>query len=364
MATYPTKLAESFASKALYIYFARAVSEAITNQDYEGEIEGRASKLNISTFSEISEKTYTGANLSVDDLEESNAQLVTDQAKAFYFRVKSYDKFRSYIKNPEGTILNQTANTLKKVVDQYVLGLYGDVQAGHRIGTDYTTGTVEIDADGNVTGSGTTFTAAMVGRGFKADGHSVWYRVKTFTDATNIVIEDDLDDVDSDYTGGAISAGASYTIEAVTAVQVTKSNIYAQLSTLQSKLTNAEIPDDDRWIVVPTEVAGLIRQASEFVNEGSSSENNRVVQNGMLPGTIAGFRPYEVSDSRLGGNSTDGWHVLAGHRSFITFAMGLTENGMEDLIGNFGKAYKSLYVYGAKVVDERRKAGAELFCKL
>jgi hypothetical protein len=45
-------------------------------------------------------------------------------------------------------------------------------------------------------------------------------------------------------------------------------------------------------------------------------------------------------------------------------AMGMTEQGTEDLIGNFGKAYKSLYVYGAKVIDERRKALVELYCKL
>jgi hypothetical protein len=44
--------------------------------------------------------------------------------------------------------------------------------------------------------------------------------------------------------------------------------------------------------------------------------------------------------------------------------MGLTENGVEDAIGNFGKKYKSLYFYGAKVPDERRKALAEGFWKL
>ncbi len=35
----------------------------------------------------------------------------------------------------------------------------------------------------------------------------------------------------------------------------------------------------------------------------------------------------------------------------------------EDLIGNFGSAYKDLFVYGAKVADERRKFGAHAFVK-
>lgn len=40
--------------------------------------------------------------------------------------------------------------------------------------------------------------------------------------------------------------------------------------------------------------------------------------------------------------------------------MAFVETGIEDLQANFGKAYKGLNVYGAKVVDERRKALAAL----
>ncbi len=193
MATYPTKLAEAFANKAEEIFYANSISADITNQDYEGEIRDKFSILNILTFGKILTHTYTGANMTVDDLTESSGQLVTDQAKDIYFRVKSYDKFRSYVKNPDSTVMTQTANELKKVVDTFVLGFWADVAAGNRIGTDYTTGTVTVDAvTGAVTGSGTTFVAGMVGKGFKATGHTVWYRVKTFTSTTSIVIEDDL----------------------------------------------------------------------------------------------------------------------------------------------------------------------------
>lgn len=107
------------------------------------------------------------------------------------------------------------------MIDAYILGLYTDVASGNRVGTDYTTGTVAVAATtGVVTGTGTTFTSAMVGTGFKAAGHSQWYHIKTYTSATEITIEDDKDDETSSYTGGAISAGATYTIEAATAVTV------------------------------------------------------------------------------------------------------------------------------------------------
>lgn len=361
MASYPTKLVEAFASQALKIYFQESVSEAITNNDYEGEIRDRSSKLNILTFSEVTEKTYTGANMTPDDPTESNAQLVTDQAKAFYFKVKSYDTFRSFIKNPENTIIEQTGRTLKKVVDQYVLGFYTDVASGQRIGTDYDTGTVTVDdTTGLVTGSGTTFTSAMVGKGFKATGHSVWYRVKTFTTTESIVIEDDSDDETSAYTGGAIAGGTAYTIEASTKLQITKNTVYQYITKMSEILDDSEIPEEDRFLVVSPNIAGLIRQAPEYVNVGNEVARNEVVKRGMV-GEFAGFRVYKASTTRMSGNNTDGYHVLGGHKSAITYAMGLTENGLEDLIGNFGKAYKSLYVYGAKVPDERRKGLVEGF---
>ena len=365
MATYPTKLAEIFSTKVMVIYYANAVSEDITNQDYEGEVKDKASVLNIMTFSKILSHTYTGATMSVDDLTESSGQLTTSQAKDFYFRVKSYDKFRSYIKNPEGTILAQTALELKKVIDTYVLGFYTKAGAGNRIGTDYTTGTVSIDVSGNVTGTGTTFTAAMVGKPFKATGHSVWYLVSAYTSATAIAITDDVEDPSTiPYTGGVIAGGAAFTVQAATPVQMTSSTIFDQINQLTVKLNNQEIPAEDRWIVVPPEVSALIKLNANFNPSGVPEAYGRfsTPPNGRIGGKLAGFEVYE--SPRVVGDSVNGWHIMAGHKSAITFALGLTETGMEDLIGNFGKAYKSLYVYGAKVVDERRKALAELFGKL
>jgi hypothetical protein len=364
MSDYPTKLAEAFAYKALDIFYRTSVADAITNSEYEGEIKDKTSKLNVLTFGAIDADTYTGADMTADDLTESNSQLVTDQAKSIYFRVLSYEVFRSYVKNPESTVQKQVASRIKQIIDQYVLGLYGDVAAGNRDGTDYTTGTVTVTVTtGAVAGSGTTFTSAMVGQGFQADGHTDWYRVKTYTNATTIVIEDDKDDETSAYTGGAIAGGSTYTVQANTAIQVTASTIFARISALATKLTNAEIPDEDRWLVLPASIATLVKQSDEYVGIGSEG-GREAVQNGRMPGMFAGFNVYEVADGRVSGDSSDGFHCLGGHKSAICFAMGMTENGIEDAIGNFGKKYKSLWVYGAKVADERRKALVEGFWKL
>jgi len=56
--------------------------------------------------------------------------------------------------------------------------------------TDYVTGTVSVSAGGTaVTGSGTTFTAAMVGRFIKFTDDGYWYEISAFTDTTHITIK-------------------------------------------------------------------------------------------------------------------------------------------------------------------------------
>ena len=152
----------------------------ITNQDYEGEIKDKLSRLKIMTFGAIDWVPYTGADIDAVEAQESVGELVTDQQKAYRFVIPSLSKFHSWIKNPEGTLVDSTAKKLKELIDSFILGLYGDVAAGNRVGTDYTTGTVTVDeTTGVVTGDGTTFTSAMVGRPFKAVGHTKWYRVKS-----------------------------------------------------------------------------------------------------------------------------------------------------------------------------------------
>lgn len=73
---------------------------------------------------------------------------------------------------------------------------------------DYTTGTITTLANGGtaVTGSGTTFTADMVGRWIKINSEGNWYKISGYTSATAITLL-------MPYQGTAISGGSeSFTI--------------------------------------------------------------------------------------------------------------------------------------------------------
>lgn len=363
---YATKLAEGFSQKLMKEVYDRSLTDVVVNRDYEGEINGVGSKMNILNIARISEKTYTGANLSADSLYENNATLTIDQYKSFYWNEKTIDRWKSYIKNPHSTVVAQKADERAKNMDEFVFGLYGDVSAGNRVGTDYTTGDVTVDVTtGVVTGNGTTFTSAMVGKGFKATGHTTWYRVKSYSGATAIVIEDDKDDVDSAYTGGAIAGGTSYEIEAATVLAITSSTILAQIGQLKLKLDlaeangNSSVPESDRFLVLPPEAIDLLTNGATGITLHVPEVYTELVKKGLVT-MLKGFKVF--MSNRLTGDNTDGYHVLAGHANWCTFAEKLLESDMEeDLIGNFGSAYKDLFVYGAKVTDQRRHFAAEGF---
>lgn len=368
MSAYGTKLAEGFSNKVMRFVYDKSLLSKITNRNYEGEINSVGSKLNILDFDQVTEKTYANVALTADDLTENNGQLIIDQYKSFFWKEKVLARWLSYIKNPHAIIVKQVSDLRRKNMDTFVFGLYADVGAGNKVGTDYTTGSVTVDVTtGIVTGSGTTFTSAMVGRPFKALGHSSWYRVKTFSTTESIVIEDDLDDIDSAYTGGAIAGGATFTVQASTVLTITAANLLEKIGALKLALDEAEangyvsVPDEDRWLVLPPRIIDLIPRATGIALHVPAVYEN-LIRKGMVT-MLLGFKVF--SSNRLSGNNTDGFRVLAGHPQWMTFAdKVLTARMQEDLDGDFGTAYKDLFVYGAKVKDLMRHSASEGFWKV
>lgn len=339
--------------------YANAFFDMIVNRDYEGDINNVGSKLNILSFTKLTEQVYTGANLTPASLSEDNAQLVIDQFKSFYWKENTLAKWQSYIKEPRPTIVKQTASERLKNVDIFVLGFYNRIAAGNRVGTDYTTGTVSIDVNGNVTGSATTFTSTMVGKGFIATGLSKYYRIVTFTDSTHIAIQLDVyDDTVTAYDGGVITS-ATYTIQANTPVAITGSNIAQEILKLKQILDSKEVPAEDRYLVLPTQVAQYVPVGTNIILNVDEAYAD-LVKKGFLT-QLYGFNI--MSSARVQGDNVNGFHAIACNRNWLTFADKVLESGMEeDQIGNFGSAYKDLYVYGAHVTDNRLKFATELFC--
>lgn len=362
-----TKVAEGFSQRLLKELYGVSMIDKICNRDYQGEINGVGSKLNIYNVDRINERDYVkNNNGNPDDLYERNALLEITKKKMFYWAEYTIDDWISYIKDVHSTVVNQKANQRAKNMDEYFLGWYSDVAAGNRVGTDEAAGTVAIDVDGNVTGTNTAFTAAMVGRGFKATGHTKWYRVKTYTSGTAIVIEQDLDDETATYNGGVIAGGTPYTLEAATPITLTTSNLLQYFALMKLKLNIAErlgkseVPTEGRWAILPPEFEDVVVRANGVALHVPEAYSE-LVKAGFL-GMFQGFKIF--ISNRLTGDNTDGFHILAGHNNWLTVAEKLLSADIEEEIkGDFGTAFKDLFVYGGKVTDTRRHFATEMFAK-
>lgn len=363
MADYASTLNTLFSQKLIQKTFDKSIARQITNQDYEGEVKDKTSVLKILSLNLGEWANYTGS-LTYANPTETVATLTTDQEKSITFQIRDISKFKSWIKDPKSPVLEQQAAKLGKLWDTFVLGLYADAAAGNWYGTSYTAGTVAVAATtGVVTGSATTFASGMVGKPFKAAGHTKWYRVKSYSSTTEIVIEDDSDDTASAYTGGAISGGAAYEIQANTVLTIDGSTnkVSTMLMTLKQLMDEKDgVPAEGRFCVLPPVGHTSILKDTTFKYDIQSSQEE-MLKNGYL-GMAFGFKLYMSND--LTGDNTSGFHVLAGHVGGITFAEGLSQ-GPESLRleGDFADGYRELRIYGAKVADERRKFLAHAFVK-
>ncbi|HBI17149.1 MAG TPA: hypothetical protein DDY52_03300 [Candidatus Moranbacteria bacterium] len=366
-----------YQTKALQKFFQRSMYVDVVNDNFEAQnvSDPKMKKKVDKKFKEFVVTTLTGGGWKSTDgvstitytkVTEVISRLIVGTFLEIADEIPSVAAFASAVEDPDSEIINQAGQALYEEMDQAILAFYADAAAGNWLGTSYVTGTVTITVTtGAVVGVGTTFAASMVGKPFRADGHSKWFRVKTFTDTTHIVIEDDSDDTDSAYTGGAIAGGSSYEIQANTCLAITQSNFKYNLDVLSGMLKGAP-NDGKRWLALPELAAKPVLLKATELNPSIKEVFDETVAKGKVA-KASGFDLYFLPDEWFTGDNTDGFMCVGGHKSFITGAFGYIENistikaeqnpnGHSDLI-------KGLFGHGEKVADERRKAGVAFYAK-
>lgn len=362
--TLGTNYGEHYGRNSLKLYFESSISSKITNSKYEGKLKGgRGDRFNILTYGINEWEDYTGADITFNDVEEIEGTLILSEQRNNSFRIMDWDRFKSYSTDIESTELGSVAERLKQEVDGFNLALVSE--AGSRVGTDYDTGTVTVVVTtGAVTGVGTTFTADMVGDPITFAGTDGVFRVATYTSGTAITVVD-MDDA-TVYSGGAVTAGSAYVIEANAVLTVTKDTIDAAILLAKEKLdrkgTNGDYcPKKNRFLVVPSKIESILLQSAQLTPYTPSAYED-VTKLGII-GMYRGFKVY-VHEEVAGDNLT-GYHCLAGHEAGITHAfvpVGATQTVR--LESNFGKGLKQLVSYGSKVLEARRKCLCDVFIKV
>ena len=374
--------AQQFSKSLLKNVFRKTYLKDVANRDYETpgnddpkstkSIKSMNQKFTITSLFSNGWGSYSGSDLSFTAVKEVVSTLTIDTFKALSDKVMSLAAFKSSVTDPDSAVIESAAQKLRVILQKAVLAMYADAGAGNWLGTPYTTGTVAVTTGtGAVTGTGTTFTASMVGKPFKAAGHTKWYRVKTYSSGTSIVIENDSDDETSYYDGGTIGAGAAYEVQANTKLAVTSSTIAGHLATMSQMLDEASygdhdettVPEDGRFVLLPAAAKATLVQASQFNRDIEMTYKDTVVEGKV--GRAYGLDIILAKTTWFQGDSTNGYFCIFGQKSWLTYGMGFVDPvnliPAKDNQTNFGNLIKGLFGYGFKVADSRRHCGGVLY---
>lgn len=126
----------------------------------------------------------------------------------------------------------------------------------------------------------------------------------------------------------------------------TAGKAYEYLVDLGVILDQNDVPEEDRWAVVPPWYHGLLLKDDRFVKAGTP-RTDEVVRNGKI-GEAAGFTVLK-SNNVPSTSSTTSFKVMAGHDVALTFAQQVTEVEGYRPERRFADAVKGLLLYGAKM---------------
>lgn len=118
---------EVFAKKLLAKFYAQTCLHQITNNDYEGEIRDKGSKVIIRQSPDVAISDYTGNIASYGELGEANVELLIDKAKMYAFKEDDIFHAQTDIKNFVNEATNNAGKNMKIAIEQDVFGsVYAD----------------------------------------------------------------------------------------------------------------------------------------------------------------------------------------------------------------------------------------------
>jgi hypothetical protein len=285
---------EIWSGKLIENFYDATVLSAISNTDYEGEIRRMGDTVNIRTQPNITIREYVkGQNLVVESPDAPKLQLLIDKGEYFSCIEDDIDRVQTDVKLMD--MWSKDASEQMKIkIDQRVL-------------TDMLP---DIDAKN---------------KGATAGAKSAAFNLGT-TGAPLTVTKD----------------GASTTTPVV--------DLIVDMGTV---LDEANVPESDRFLVIPARMAGLIKK-SELKDASLTGDSATPLRNGRL-GMIDRFTIYVSHNLNVSSGKTS---LIAGHKMGFTFASQMTEMETLRAQSTFGNIIRGLQVYGYKVVKPEALAQA------
>lgn len=287
---------EIWSGKAIEKFYLATVFGAIANTDYEGEISARGDKVIIRTIPDMTVRDYV----------IGQGLTYTKQVGSVVELLIDKGKYFAFPVN----------NVEKKQADINFMDKWSDDAAQQM--------KIAIDS--------------AVLAGVYADAHA--------------------------YNKGATAGKISRNINLGAAgapVEITKANVIDKIVELGQVLQEQNVPETGRYVVIPAWMGTRIK-TSDLKDASLSGDGTSTLRNGRI-GRIDKFEVYESNnlpyalDSSYGANA---FHIIAGHKSAITFASQMVENEILTDPNDFGKLIRGLQVYGFKTI--KSDALVDFYC--
>ena len=285
---------EIWSGKLIENFYDTTVLAAISNTDYEGEIRRMGDTVNIRTQPNITIRDYVkGQNLTVENPDSPKLQLVIDKGDYFACVEDDVDRIQSDVKLMD--MWSKDASEQMKIkIDQRVLtDLLPDIAAANK--------------------------------GTAAGQQSAAFNLGSSVSPLTVTKD-----------------GASATTPVV--------DLIVDMGTV---LDEANVPESDRFLVIPARMAGLIKK-SELKDASLSGDSASPIRNGRL-GMIDRFTLYVSHNLNVSSGKTS---IIAGHKMGFTFASQMTEMETLRAESTFGNIVRGLQVYGYKVTKGEALAQA------
>ena len=321
-------------SKQVQLAFRKAsVCDAITNNDYFGEIANMGDTVKIIKEPEISVQAYLrGTTITQQDLTDNDFSLVVDKANYFAFKVDDIEEAHSHV-NFQTLASDRAAFRLADQHDQEVLGyLAGYKQAALHANAGAVNDAVNGTKANSAAGSDELLAANKL---IKSSFGNI-----TTTSAA-----------DHSIPVAARLPGAT----ALPTAYVSPAMLVARMARL---LDAQNVPTQGRWIVVDPVMMEVLRdEDSRLLNADFGGSG---IQNGLVLNNFHGFRVHVsnnlpsvgtgASTTGTANQNTNYGVIVAGHDSSVATAEQINKTETYRDPDSFADIVRGMHLYGRKIL--------------
>ena len=321
-------------SKQVQVAFRKAaVCEAITNNDYFGEIAQMGDSVRIIKEPEITVKEYArGAQITPQDLDDEDFTLTIDKANYYAFKVDDIEEAHSHV-NFQSLASDRAAYRLADQFDQEVLGyLSGFKQSS--------LSTAAGTANDVVSGSKAVSTA-----GSDELLTSMKLRKDSFGNITTS-------------SAGDHSIPLAARLPGATALPTATASPLMVISRMGRLLDQQNVDSQGRWLVIdPVFIELLKDEDSRLLNADFGGAG---LQNGLVINNLHGFTVYTSNNlpsvgtgpaTTGSGNQNSNFGVIvAGHSSAVATAEQINKTETYRDPDSFADIVRGMHLYGRKIL--------------